>query len=356
MNSYLFGRKQYSPICNIEEGDESSLKLKLHDGVSPMTYKKLKELGYTSDDWQNWSDDEKVEKSQAESVKGQQSQQKEKPSSTKTLQSDVPSHNEMVEYINSSKEAQDKFNDIYSKLREHMSWDEMVEMTYREMQKQSASPTSAKMPSEEANALLNHFDSADTDNMSEQDKQKLLNTLSYKAVYSPEIGVIDFVSDGSDYEQAAASLMNGNKTKGTAEIFGKQANTQLVKMTPEEYMATCIDILGNASEDDLNDEYVKARVDDLRRQLGRRKKLSPIYLDLRKDMLTQEGRHRMLALKQAGVKDVPVLVLTDPDSSESLVRENGSLKYKGFRRGYNNKREVVSSSIKGVNLSEYAQK
>ena len=66
MNSYLFGRKQYSPICNIEEGDESSLKLKLHDGVSPMTYKKLKELGYTSDDWQNWSDDEKVEKSQAE--------------------------------------------------------------------------------------------------------------------------------------------------------------------------------------------------------------------------------------------------------------------------------------------------
>lgn len=64
MNSFLFGRKQYSPICNVEEGDESSLKLKLQDGVSPMTYKKLKEMGYTSDDWQNWSDDEKVEKSQ----------------------------------------------------------------------------------------------------------------------------------------------------------------------------------------------------------------------------------------------------------------------------------------------------
>lgn len=355
MNSYLFGRKQYSPICNIEEGDESSLKLKLQDGVSPMTYKKLKELGYTSDDWQNWSDDEKVEKSQAESVKGQQSQQKEKPSSTKTVQSDVPSHKEMVEYINSSKEAQDKFNDIYNKLREHMSWDEMVEMTYREMQKQSASSTSAKMPSEEADALLSHFEHTDTADMSEQDKQKLLNTLSYKAVYSPEVGVIDFVSGGSDYEQAAAALMNGNKTKGTAEIFGKQANTQLVKMTPEEYMATCIDILGNTSEDDLNDKYVKARVDYLRTQLGRRKKLSPIYLDLRKDMLTQEGRHRMLALKQLGAKELPVLVITDPESSESLVRTNGALKYEGFQRSNDNRVKPISTEIKGVDLSEYAQ-
>lgn len=75
MNSFLVGRKQYSPICNIEEGDESSLKLKINDGVSPMTYKKLKELGYTSDDWQNWSDDEKVEKSQTNSSSVSQNKQ-----------------------------------------------------------------------------------------------------------------------------------------------------------------------------------------------------------------------------------------------------------------------------------------
>ena len=300
MNSYLFGRKQYSPICNIEEGDNSSLRLKLNDGVSPMTYKKLKELGYTSDDWQNWSDDEKFEKSQAKSTNSQ------------------------------------------------------AESSKQNLHKESVASAGTAMSSEEANALLNHFDSANTADMSEQDKQKLLNTLSYKSVYSPEVGVIDFAGDGSDYEQAAAALMNAGKTKGTAKIFGKQANTQLVKMTPEEYIATCIDILGNTSEDDLNDEYVKARVDDLRRQMGRRKKLSPIYLDLRKDMLTQEGRHRMLALKQLGAKELPVLVITDPESSESLVRTNGALKYEGFQRSNDNKVKPVSTEIKGADLSEYA--
>lgn len=80
--SYITGRRQYSPICNIEEGDDSSLKLKLDDGVSPMTYKKLKEMGYTSDDWQNWSDDEKVEKSQS----GKENKQPAK-SATSTSQS-----------------------------------------------------------------------------------------------------------------------------------------------------------------------------------------------------------------------------------------------------------------------------
>lgn len=34
------------------------------DGVSPMTYKKLKELGYSHKDWEKWSDEEKVKKSQ----------------------------------------------------------------------------------------------------------------------------------------------------------------------------------------------------------------------------------------------------------------------------------------------------
>lgn len=63
--SYITGKRQYSPICNIEEGDYNDSYTSIRDGVSPMTYKKLKEMGYTSDDWQNWSDDEKVEKSQS---------------------------------------------------------------------------------------------------------------------------------------------------------------------------------------------------------------------------------------------------------------------------------------------------
>lgn len=62
--SYLTGKRQFSPICNIEEGDYDNSRVAIIDGVSPMTYKKLKEMGYTSDDWQNWSDDEKVKKSQ----------------------------------------------------------------------------------------------------------------------------------------------------------------------------------------------------------------------------------------------------------------------------------------------------
>lgn len=62
--SYITGRKQVSPICIVEEGDYNDNCIVVKDGVSPMTYKKLKEKGYTSDDWSNWSDDEKVQKSQ----------------------------------------------------------------------------------------------------------------------------------------------------------------------------------------------------------------------------------------------------------------------------------------------------
>lgn len=68
--SYITGRKQISPICIVEEGDYIDSRLAVKDGVSPMTYKKLKELGYTSDDWQNWSDDEKVQKSQEGKERG----------------------------------------------------------------------------------------------------------------------------------------------------------------------------------------------------------------------------------------------------------------------------------------------
>lgn len=38
-------------------------KIECRDGTSPQTYIKLKEKGYTSEDWQNWSDDEKLRRS-----------------------------------------------------------------------------------------------------------------------------------------------------------------------------------------------------------------------------------------------------------------------------------------------------
>lgn len=133
--SYITGRKQYSSICNIEEGDESSLKLKLQDGVSPMTYKKLKEMGYTSDDWQDWSDDEKVKKSQESKESAATQNKSEKPASS----TEKPSKEEMVNFISSSKEAQDLFNHIFRNQGEHLSWDEMLEMTYRSMNKGGSS-------------------------------------------------------------------------------------------------------------------------------------------------------------------------------------------------------------------------
>ena len=41
----------------------------IYDGVSPMTYKKLRERGYNEKDWENWDDETKVKKSQEDETK-----------------------------------------------------------------------------------------------------------------------------------------------------------------------------------------------------------------------------------------------------------------------------------------------
>lgn len=50
------------------------------DGVSPMTYAKLKEKGYSHKDWEKWSDEEKVKKSQGEESTSKEGSKKEEGS------------------------------------------------------------------------------------------------------------------------------------------------------------------------------------------------------------------------------------------------------------------------------------
>lgn len=139
MNSFLFGRKQYSPICNIEEGDESSLKLKLHDGVSPMTYKKLKEIGYTSDDWANWSDDEKVKKSQ-EGGEGKSSESVEKASNGKKSSSNT-------EEDLSNKASEDNLKRLRSEYRKAIQTYNSYHQKLDNLNKQAYDAIKSKYPS-----------------------------------------------------------------------------------------------------------------------------------------------------------------------------------------------------------------
>lgn len=72
------------------------------DGVSPMTYKKLKEEGYTREDWKDWSDEEKFEKSQTGETN--QSKQVEKPTQHTTSSSDPNSQNAEINKSSETKE------------------------------------------------------------------------------------------------------------------------------------------------------------------------------------------------------------------------------------------------------------
>lgn len=78
------------------------------DGVSPMTYKKLKEEGYTREDWKDWSDEEKFEKSQT--GKTNQSNQVEKTAQHTTSSSGSNSQNAE---INKSSEAKERWRKAF---------------------------------------------------------------------------------------------------------------------------------------------------------------------------------------------------------------------------------------------------
>ena len=93
----------------------------IYDGVSPMTYKKLRERGYNEKDWANWDDETKVKKSQEDKPE----------STTQSNKYDPQTHNQAKSTNISLDEKSRRNTEITSSWKEFLNKPEIHEMYER---------------------------------------------------------------------------------------------------------------------------------------------------------------------------------------------------------------------------------
>lgn len=217
------------------------------------------------------------------------------------------------------------------------------------------------MASKKQYIILKHFgyDDNTISNLSSDETARKVGELLNKSTYSSKVGVIDFSKGSSDYDKAFDALVSSGNQSGQGYIGGERVKLQSINMSPEEYISACVDIIGNSNVDDLSDEYIKSRVESLAEEISKSKTLEPIYLDIRNDgthTKSQEGRHRMLALKKLGVTKVPVLIVSGTNQYSVFNQTNGKLNYSYIDVDKEGKEKPMRGTLNKVDLSMYDAK
>lgn len=217
------------------------------------------------------------------------------------------------------------------------------------------------MASKKQYIILKHFgyDDNTISNLSSDETARKVGELLNKSTYSSKVGVIDFSKGSSDYDKAFDALVSSGNQSGQGYIGGERVKLQSINMSPEEYISACVDIIGNSNVDDLSDEYIKSRVESLAEEISKSKTLEPIYLDIRNDSThtkSQEGRHRMLALKKLGVTKVPVLIVSGTNQYSVFNQTNGKLNYSYIDVDKEGKEKPMRGTLNKVDLSMYDAK
>lgn len=217
------------------------------------------------------------------------------------------------------------------------------------------------MASKKQYIILKHFgyDDNTISNLSSDETARKVGELLNKSTYSSKVGVIDFSKGSSDYDKAFDALVSSGNQSGQGYIGGEHVKLQSINMSPEEYISACVDIIGNSNVDDLSDEYIKSRVESLAEEISKSKTLEPIYLDIRNDgthTKSQEGRHRMLALKKLGVTKVPVLIVSGTNQYSVFNQTNGKLNYSYIDVDKEGKEKPMRGTLNKVDLSMYDAK
>lgn len=217
------------------------------------------------------------------------------------------------------------------------------------------------MASKKQYIILKHFgyDDNTISNLSSDETARKVGELLNKSTYSSKVGVIDFFKGSSDYDKAFDALVSSGNQSGQGYIGGERVKLQSINMSPEEYISACVDIIGNSNVDDLSDEYIKSRVESLAEEISKSKTLEPVYLDIRNDSThtkSQEGRHRMLALKKLGVTKVPVLIVSGTNQYSVFNQTNGKLNYSYIDVDKEGKEKPMRGTLNKVDLSMYDAK
>lgn len=356
------------------------------DRLSPMTYKKLKEMGYNSDKWKNLTQEEAnkiVAKSETsakpktEAPKQETKQPKNNSSAVKselgnTLSPDLvkkypnlhkdlgnlASANRAVQSLYNSNNVEDRkrgyalSNKIAAYLDKHypdtlgdyLGADSLLDaigdedkfeevfLDILENGKPKDAPEKTEStqpeegPSKELQKLLTHKPTANFE-AAIKHTQALWNQID-KDIAKRGSNVVK-ASDGSDYTFDITDGSSYSKAYKAAlagapvKVNGYEAKIE--NLTPDEYLRACAKQKGQTVEQLIEDRKDK-NYTNLVKELGKSKTINnSIWLD--QSSLQQEGIHRAMALKKLGVKTIPTLVV-----SNKRVPYNQSDKYLSFNK------------------------
>lgn len=109
-----------------------------------------------------------------------------------------------------------------------------------------------------------------------------------------------------------------NKSTKNYRELAKGDTGSVVMMSPDQYLKDISSKVFHSKIKTTLRQVDQSNVDSLAQKLKLGTKLDMPMLDLRLGREAQEGRHRALAAKKAGLSKIPVLVVKDYDSSKLL--------------------------------------
>lgn len=375
----------YSAVAKLQTFLKDSKPIE-DDRLSPMTYKKLKEMGYNSDKWKNLTQEEAnkiVAKSETsskpktETPKQETKQPKNNSSAVKSelgntispelvkkypnLNKDLgnlASANRAVRSLYNSNNVEDRergyalSNKIAAYLDKHypdtlgddLGADSLLDtigdedrfeeafLDILENGRPEAAPEETEStqpeegPSKELQKLLTHKPTGNVE-AAVRNAQALWNQIN-KDIAKRGSNIVK-AGDGSDYIFDITDGSRYSKAYKAAlagapvSVDGYEARIE--NFTPDEYLRQCARQKGQPVEQ-LIEDYKDKNYTNLVKELSKSKTINnSIWLD--RSLNQQEGIHRAMALKKLGVKTIPTLVV-----SNKRVPYNQSDKYLSFNK------------------------
>lgn len=142
--------------------------------------------------------------------------------------------------------------------------------------------------------------------------KRYIKKLLRESLFNESVDVFKSITNIPDYDK----LKDGRYDELPSRYSNISAS--VVNMSPEEYFKYCAKIQGTTYEQQFS--YLRKEVvDKLIDLMDGGVKIDMPYLNFVKGSVSQEGRHRVKAAMDLGIKSIPVLVIDDRENEEEEV-------------------------------------
>jgi hypothetical protein len=135
--------------------------------------------------------------------------------------------------------------------------------------------------------------------------------------------VYELLNENSPWRTDTTEMPFYDNMMENPEYFAREKGIQakVVKMSPSEYISTVMREK-NVTRDDITSSRDPKTISKYARLMTSGTKFPITTLDYSKGFLSQEGLHRALAAEEAGITEMPVLVVDLTDEEKEYIRKN----------------------------------